>query len=133
MQLAKVIGTVVAERKHSGLVGVKLLVIQPHDHTGAPDGPPIIAADPLQAGPGDTIQWVTGREAALALPVTFTPVDCSVVAIVDEVWFDPRAQPAPEATPATETTSATPKPKAARRRAARGGSPARSTSGRKKT
>ena len=133
MQLAKVLGTVVAERKHAGLVGVKLLVIQPHDHTGAPDGPPIIAADALQAGPGDTIQWVTGREAALALPVTYTPVDCSVVAIVDEVWFDPNAQPVAEATAAPEpaateaaaTEAAPAKPKRARRSNARKGSTTR--------
>jgi ethanolamine utilization protein EutN len=126
MQLAKVIGTVVAEQKHAGLVGVKLLVIQPHDHTGAPDGPPIVAADALQAGPGDTIQWVTGREAALALPVTFTPVDCSVVAIVDEVWSDPNAQPAPEAPPVSEASAKeAPKPKRARRASADGSAPKR--------
>jgi len=88
MQLARVMGRVVATVKHEGLVGVRLLVIQPHDFEGRPDGGPIIAADALQAGPGDTVEWVTGREAALALPVTFTPVDASVVAIVDDYWGD---------------------------------------------
>ena len=111
MQLAKVLGTVVAERKHEALAGVKLLVIQPHDHTGAPDGPPIVAADALQAGTGDTIQWVTGREAALALPSTYTPVDCAVVAIVDEFWSDPNVQPPPEPGPAPAA-----KPKRTRKR-----------------
>lgn len=90
MQLAKVLGTVVATVKHESLVGVRLLVIQPQDHDGLPDGDPIIAADPLQAGPGDMVEWVTGREAALALPVTYSPVDASVVSIVDHAWGDRR-------------------------------------------
>ncbi|MCP4809098.1 MAG: EutN/CcmL family microcompartment protein [Proteobacteria bacterium] len=86
MELARVIGNVVATRKHEALEGVKLLLIQPHDHDGVAQGGPIVAADPIQAGVGDTVQWITGREAALALPQTFVPVDCAIVAIVDDVW-----------------------------------------------
>lgn len=88
MELAKVIGNVVATVKHESLTGVRLLLIQPHDHAGRPAGDPIVAADPLQAGVGDTVEWITGREAALALPVTFSPVDATVVAIVDQVTAD---------------------------------------------
>ncbi len=88
MELAKVIGRVVCTVKHESLVGVRLLVIQPEDHDGIAVGDPIIAADPLQAGPGDQVSWVTGREAALALPKTYSPVDCAVVSIVDHVWGD---------------------------------------------
>lgn len=90
MQLAKVIGTVVATEKHESLVGVRLLVIQPQDDRGEPDGDPIVAADPLQAGEGEIVEWTTGREAALALPVHFAPVDTSIVRIVDHVWGDRR-------------------------------------------
>ena len=90
MQLAKVLGTVVASDKHDSLVGVRLLVIQPQDEAGEPDGDAIVAADPLQAGPGEIVEWTTGREAALALPVTYSPVDASVVRIVDHVWGDRR-------------------------------------------
>lgn len=90
MQLAKVLGSVVATVKHESLAGVRLLVIQPHDHDGVADGDPIVAADPLQAGPGDTVEWITGREAALALPDTYSPVDATVVAIVDHAWGDRR-------------------------------------------
>ncbi len=91
MKLAKVLGTVVATEKHPSLVGVKLLVIQPHDHEGVPDGDPIVAADPLQAGVGDTVEYIIGREACLHLPVIFTPVDAGVVAIVDHYWGDSKA------------------------------------------
>lgn len=90
MQLARVLGSVVCTVKHESLVGVRLLVIQPQDHDGEPDGDAIVAADPLQAGPGDVVEWTTGREAALALPVTYSPVDASIVSIVDHAWGDRR-------------------------------------------
>lgn len=90
MQLAKVLGSVVCTVKHESLVGVRMLLIQPHDHDGVADGDPIVAADPLQAGTGDTVEWITGREAALALPDTYSPVDAAVVAIVDHAWGDRR-------------------------------------------
>jgi len=86
MELAKVIGRVVCRMKHESLEGVRLLVVQPQEHDGAPVGDPIIAADAMQAGPGDVVSWVTGREAALALPRTYAPVDCAVVSIVDHAW-----------------------------------------------
>lgn len=88
MELAKVLGRVVATIKHSSLEGIRLLLIQPQDAGGNPQGEAIVAADPLQAGPGDLVAWITGREAALALPDTFSPVDCAIVAIVDEAWHD---------------------------------------------
>ena len=90
MQLARVLGSVVATVKHESLVGVRLLMIQPQDEQGVPDGDAIVAADPLQAGVGDLVEWTTGREAALALPDTYAPVDCAVVSIVDHAWSDRR-------------------------------------------
>jgi len=88
MQFARVLGTVVATIKHDSLVGVRLMAIQPEDEAGNPDGDVIVAADPLQSGPGDLIEWTAGREAALALPDTYSPVDCAVVRIVDAVTTD---------------------------------------------
>ncbi|HCH66102.1 MAG TPA: ethanolamine utilization protein EutN [Deltaproteobacteria bacterium] len=88
MELARVIGRCVATVKYPTLTGVRLLVIQPVSGVGEPQGEPIFAADAMQAGPGDLVSWVTGREAALALPDTFAPVDCAVVTIVDHAWSD---------------------------------------------
>jgi ethanolamine utilization protein EutN len=86
MNLARVIGTVVAEHKYAGLQGVKLLIVQPLDRQQHPAGEPVVATDATaQAGPGELVFIVGGREAALALPETFVPVDHSVVGIVDEV------------------------------------------------
>ncbi|RME22373.1 MAG: ethanolamine utilization protein EutN [Deltaproteobacteria bacterium] len=88
MELARVIGRVVATVKYETLEGVRLLVIQPQDAAGAPQGEPIVAADALQAGPGDLVSWVTGREACLAIPPFFAPLDATIVEIVDHAWRD---------------------------------------------
>jgi ethanolamine utilization protein EutN len=81
---------VVATEKYPGLEGIRLMVIQPENAAGESVGEAMVAADPLQSGPGDLVSWITGREAALALPKTFVPVDCTVVSIVDQVWSDRR-------------------------------------------
>ncbi len=85
MKLARVIGTVVATRKDKSLEGAKILVIQPLTDEMKPSGESIAAIDTVQAGPDDLVYWVTGREAALALPDTFAPVDATIVGIVDSV------------------------------------------------
>ena len=83
MELARVTGTVVATQRSPGLDGVRLLVVVPEDEQGRPTGDAIVAADALQAGIGERVWIVHGREAALALPVTFVPVDHAVVGLVD--------------------------------------------------
>lgn len=85
MELAKVIGTVVATRKDPSLQGMKILMIQPLDHRRRPSGNPIAAIDTVQAGEGDLVWWITAREASLALPEPFSPVDASITGIVDDV------------------------------------------------
>lgn len=86
MELAHVVGTIVCERKYAGLGGVKLLLVQPVDSTLVPKGEPLVVADRFSAGIGQVVWWVGGREAALALPETFVPVDAAVVAIADDVF-----------------------------------------------
>jgi ethanolamine utilization protein EutN len=93
MNLGRVIGTVVATRKYEGLEGVKLLLVQPLDHTQKKIGDPIVAADTVRAGTGELIYYVNSREAALALDPWFVPVDASIVGIVDDIDAAP-AQPA---------------------------------------
>ena len=86
MQLARVIGTVVATVKTPGLQGVKLLVIQPLDRHQQPVGSQLVAADAVHmAGPGELVYFVAAREAALAMPDPFVPVDHAIVGIVDAV------------------------------------------------
>jgi ethanolamine utilization protein EutN len=86
MQLAKVIGTVVATQKYEGLQGIKFLLVQPLSKQQQPEGEPVVAADATaQAGPGELVFIVGSREAAQAMPVKFVPVDHAIVGIVDEV------------------------------------------------
>jgi len=86
MQLAEVRGTVVATVKYDGLEGVRFLIVQPLDRDGEPSGRMVVAADAVAAaGPGEIVYIVASREAALALPEPFVPVDHAVVGIVDEV------------------------------------------------
>ena len=85
MHLAKVIGRVVATRKHEALEGVKLLLVQPVDHDLAPKAAALVAVDNMQSGPGDLVAYVTGREGSLVLDETFTPVDAGIALIVDSV------------------------------------------------
>lgn len=89
MQLARVIGTVVATQKVAGLEGVKFLVVQPLSKQQEPEGEPVVAADgTAQAGPDELVFIVGSREAAQAMPIKFVPVDHAVVGIVDQVYLD---------------------------------------------
>jgi microcompartment protein CcmK/EutM len=83
MLLARVVGTVVASRKDEGLVGTKLLVIQPlkTDHT--PSGKPLVALDSVGAGAGEDVFYVKGREASFPFLPAEVPADATIVGIVD--------------------------------------------------
>ena len=86
MQLARVLGTVVASVKADGLDGVRLLIVQPLDRQRRPAGTPVVAADALlTAGLGDLVQIVAAREAAEALTERFVPVDHAIVGLVDAI------------------------------------------------
>lgn len=79
-------GTAVCTHKYPGTEGVKLLVVQPVDKFLKPLGLLQVAADTVQAGPGDLCVMVRSREAAMALPeIQFVPVDLALVGIVDEL------------------------------------------------
>jgi ethanolamine utilization protein EutN len=85
MYLGIVTGTVVAERKVSGLEGKKILLVQPVDENSKPLGDVQAAIDTVQAGVGDLVYLVGSREAALALDPFFVPVDAAIVGIVDGI------------------------------------------------
>ncbi len=90
MLLGRVRGTAVCTMKYEGLQGVKLLVVQQLDKHLRPVGKLQVAADVVQAGPGDLCVMVRSREAALAMQnVKFVPVDLALVGIVDELVVRP--------------------------------------------
>ena len=83
MQLARVIGTVVATVKNDSLEGRKLLVIQSLDAQLKPQGNPLVALDAIGAGVGELIIWCRGKEASFPFRREDTPTDCTIIAIVD--------------------------------------------------
>ena len=75
-----------ASVKDPGMIGMKLLVVQPVDDDGQNSGDCVVAADAIhQSGPGDLVYFVASREAAEAMEPSFVPVDHAIVGIVDEV------------------------------------------------
>jgi len=85
MHLGKVIGRVNATVKDDRLEGVKLLIVQPVNHNLEAKETPLVAVDPLHAGPGDTVQYVVGREAMLGLDLPNACVDAGIVGIIDSI------------------------------------------------
>ncbi|MCL5035508.1 MAG: EutN/CcmL family microcompartment protein [Chloroflexi bacterium] len=88
MHAGRVIGRVVCTQKDPGLVGMKLLLIQPADWEGKPEeGDPLVAMDAVGAGAGEFIFYVQSREAAVAVPA-IPPVDAAVVGIIDGTYLE---------------------------------------------
>ena len=83
MQLARVIGEVVATRKDENLVGIKLLVVQPLTADRQPAGRPLVAVDAVGAGTGEHVFFVRGKEASFPFYPVEAPVDAGIVGIVD--------------------------------------------------
>lgn len=90
MLLGRVKGSAVCTIKYPGTEGLKLLVVQPLNKRLEPVGLLQVAADVVDAGPGDLCVMVRSREASLALPnVKFVPVDLALVGVVDELSIRP--------------------------------------------
>jgi ethanolamine utilization protein EutN len=89
MQLARVIGTVVATQKHRKFEGAKLLLVQPLNMDDTPRGTALLAVDGVGAGVHEKVLVVLeGRAAGEAIGKKAAPVDAAIVGIVDEVEFD---------------------------------------------
>jgi microcompartment protein CcmK/EutM len=83
VQIAKVIGDVVATVKDENLIGIKLMVLQPLDLDGNASGRTLIAVDAVGAGVGETVFFVRGKEASFPFHPTEVPADAGIVGIVD--------------------------------------------------
>ena len=86
MQIARVVGTVVATHKHRKFEGAKLLLVQPLTLDDKPRGTALLAVDAVGAGIHEKVLIVIeGRAAGEALGRKAAPVDAAVIGIVDEV------------------------------------------------
>ena len=90
MQLALVVGTIVATQKHRRFEGATLLLVQPITPDETPRGPMLLAVDTVGAGVREKVLIVLdGKAAADAMGRRGTPVDAAILGIVDRVDCDP--------------------------------------------
>jgi microcompartment protein CcmK/EutM len=89
VQLARVIGEVVATIKDPNLFGLTLLVLQPISGAGEATGRTLVALDSVGAGVGEKVFFVRGREAAFPFYPGEPPADAAIVGIVDHVYLNP--------------------------------------------
>ena len=87
MDMARIIGRVVATRKVDSLRGVALLVIQPLDENLQPAGQPLVATDSTgHWGEGEIVYYVASGDAVYTGPEGLdVPVDAGIIGIVDSV------------------------------------------------
>jgi len=83
MQIARVIGDVVATRKDDNLTGITLLIVQPLTVDRQPFGRPLVAVDSVGAGVGEHVFFVRGKEASFPFYPAEPPVDAGIVGIID--------------------------------------------------
>jgi ethanolamine utilization protein EutN len=86
MQIARVIGTLVATQKHRKFEGAKLMLVQPLNLDDTPRGAALLAIDGVGAGVHEKVLVVLeGRAAGEALGKKGAPVDAAIIGIVDSV------------------------------------------------
>jgi ethanolamine utilization protein EutN len=86
VQIARVVGTLVATHKHRKFEGAKLLLVQPLNEDDSPRGAAILAVDGVGAGVHEKVLIVLeGRAAGEAIGKKAAPVDAAIVGIIDRV------------------------------------------------
>ncbi len=86
MIIGRVLGEVVATRKHPSHEGRKVLLVQPLTLENEARGDPVVALDWIDAGIGDRVLLATeGFSAMTSVDRPQSPIDMSVIAVVDSV------------------------------------------------
>lgn len=85
MQLAQVVGTVVASQKSQRLDGLKMLIIRPMKPDGALADNYLVAVDAVGAGPGEVVLYASGSSARQTEVTKDRPADTVIMAIVDTI------------------------------------------------
>lgn len=83
MQLARVIGTLVATRKDEKLEGLKFLVVRPITPDGQETANALVAVDAVGAGVDEVVMIATGSSARQTVLTDRRPCDAVIMAIVD--------------------------------------------------
>jgi ethanolamine utilization protein EutN len=86
VQIARVVGNVIATQKHRKFEGAKLLLVQPVTLDDQPRGPALLAVDSVGAGVHEKVLVVIeGRAANDAIGAKGAPVDAAIIGIIDSV------------------------------------------------
>ena len=85
MQIARVVGTVVATQKHPKFEGAKLLLVRTIDPRGKDEAGYTVAVDTVDAGANERVLVVTGSSARMASGLKDSPVDAAIVGVIDSV------------------------------------------------
>jgi len=93
MYLGRVVGCVWSTVKDPGLVGQRLLLVQPMTPDLRDNGKQLICLDATGAGAGETVYWVRGKEASFPFLPSEVPADTTVVGIVDSIHLAKAAAP----------------------------------------
>lgn len=83
MNLARIVGTVVATRKEETITGSKLLVLERLNEKLDSIGDFLVAVDAVGAGEGELVLYASGSSARQTLLTKDSPTDAVVMAIVD--------------------------------------------------
>ena len=85
MLIGRVIGQLVATRKHPSHEGRKVLIVQPLNLDGSDRGDAVLALDAVDAGVGDRILLSTdGWASSSAAGRPQSPFDMAVIGFIDE-------------------------------------------------
>lgn len=83
MLLGRVVGTVVSTQKDPSMTGLKLLVVQIHDHRAKALEAYAVAVDAVGAGLGEMVLFAAGSSARQTKATEGKPTDATIMAIVD--------------------------------------------------
>jgi ethanolamine utilization protein EutN len=86
MTIGRVVGEVVATRKHESHVGLKALLVQPLNLDGTDRGDAVVAVDAVDAGVGDRVLLtVEGYSAMTSVERPHSPIDMAVIGVIDRI------------------------------------------------
>lgn len=86
MQICEITGNIVSTVKNKHLHGKKILIAQPLDLDGKPDGNDFLAIDSVGAGLGERVLTIKeGGSARIVLNDNKVPVKAVIVAIIDGI------------------------------------------------
>ena len=88
MLLAKVIGTVVSNRKDPNIEGFKLLLVRQANPETLEEGGYVVAVDAVGAGLDEYVLYASGSSARQTEMTKNRPCDAVIMAIVDEWAID---------------------------------------------